>query len=79
MLLKPIGMPTKYCLVKSCKDPGRIFRFDLVEPNVREAWLAVIDTENRKNLGRPYGVCVKHFSGMVTYSVTPIMEVLNTF
>ena len=72
-------MPDKRCLVKSCENPGRIFRFDLVEPEFREAWLAVIDTENRKNLGQPYGVCVKHFSGMVTYSVTPIMEVLNTF
>ena len=60
-------MPSKRCLVKNCKTPAkRIFRIpneDTVGPEIRNKWLAVVDTDNRKNLGDPYGVCLNHFSG----------------
>ena len=60
-------MPSKRCLVKSCKHPAkRIFKIpnsDVVGNNVWTLWMNVVDPD-RRNIGGPYGICSSHFSGI---------------
>ena len=59
-------MPRKRCLVESCKEPAkRVFRIpseDVVGHEIRRKWLEIVDSDNRTNLGDPYGICANHFS-----------------
>jgi hypothetical protein len=58
-------MPSKRCLVKSCKHPAkRIFKIpnaDVAGYNVWTLWMNVVDPD-RRNIGGPYGICSSHFS-----------------
>ena len=59
-------MPSKRCLVKSCKNPAkRIFKIPnakVVGHNVWTHWMNVVDPD-RRNISGPYGICASHFSG----------------
>ena len=66
-------MPSKRCLVKSCKNPAkRIFKIPnakVVGHNVWTHWMNVVDPD-RRNIGGPYGICSSHFSGNDLFFIT---------
>ena len=62
-------MPTKRCLIKSCKmkeSAKQVFRvpsMDAVAPEVLIVWRNVIDQSRTINRDDSLGVCARHFSG----------------
>ena len=64
-------MPTKRCLIKSCKAKECIFPYfripsvENVGENVLKIWLDNLD-KDRKVIGDPlYGICSRHFAGKI--------------